>query len=83
MSDPIYGELIRAGTFTVQPDGPMPGLHICCTEAELSAIKTLPIYRRVAVVPADDYDAMRAAMLGTTKERVRQLEARGRKNFNR
>lgn len=74
MSTAIYGELIRAGTFAVHPDGPMPGLHIVCTEAELSAIKKMPMYRRVAVVPVEDFPALAREIKEHNETRAQSLK---------
>ena len=50
---------------------------------QLYALKAHAVYtlREVATYPFSLAEV--AAVLGTTKERVRQLEARGRKNFQR
>ena len=49
---PITGQLTRAGTFPVR-DEECTGLVISLSVAELRAIPSLPMYRRVAVVEAE------------------------------
>lgn len=61
MSDikPIFGELIRAGTF-VTGNEEVTGLLIEMTREELTAVERLPMYRKVAVVVEDDVWTVRA-----------------------
>lgn len=55
MNPPITGKLIIVGTFPVR-DEEITGYVIQSTEAEIAAQKTLPMYRRVVIVPVEDYE---------------------------
>ena len=54
-ASPITGRLVQAGTFQVA-DEVLTGLFVEMTEAELRAVKHLPIYKRVTVaeLPAQE-----------------------------
>jgi hypothetical protein len=69
---PIYGTLTRAGTMAVSDEPAVTGLLVEMSILELRAIRRLPMYQRVAILPAElvdndvvlakDYDATHAAL---------------------
>ena len=60
MSEPIYGRLVRAGNLLFEGDAvSTSGLLVEIPREDLRAVPTLPMYQRVVVVPADEYEAMR------------------------
>lgn len=47
----LVGELTNAGTMRVSGEENRTGYFVACTVEELRAVKQLPMYRRVAIVP--------------------------------
>lgn len=70
------GTLTRAGTFPIR-DEETTGYVVTCTPAELAAVRQLPMYRRVMLVP--EYYTPAAPNYGLlspeTAVKVRVLEA--------
>ena len=58
----LVGELTHAGTMNVGSDTDVTGVFVCLTVEELRAVKTLPMYRRVAIIPADEIANLRAQL---------------------
>lgn len=48
----IIGTLTRAGTFPIREEE-TTGFVVSCTPEDLARMQFLPMYRRVAIVPAD------------------------------
>lgn len=47
----LVGELVELGT---PSEGAQPRAVVVCTEADIAAVKWVPMMRRVAIVPLDD-----------------------------
>lgn len=54
---PLFGKFVRAGTMNVSGEE-MAGCAIAMSEEALHAAPRLPFYRRVAIVPAEDYERL-------------------------
>jgi hypothetical protein len=54
---PLFGKFVRAGTMNVSGEE-MTGCAIAMSEEALHDAPRLPFYRRVAIVPAEDYERL-------------------------
>lgn len=61
MSEYITGKLILAGDYEedqhIDPSAPLARVVIVMSRESLAAVRTLPMYREVAVVPVEDQRA--------------------------
>lgn len=60
MSTQIVGILTNAGTMMVSSEEGRTGLFIDMSEDALRAVASLPMYRKVAVTPAEELATLRA-----------------------
>ena len=56
-SGALFGEFVRAGTMNVSGETTI-GCAIAMTEEALRTAPRLPFYRRVAIIPAEDYERL-------------------------